>query len=145
MIGVLHAPRHSGDDIFDVDGFLEIGRVCELRGYHGVRIAGREDTLGALRSNLAREREDRNPADVDVENCGRDAFAPQNIEAVIQRAGVPAFGPGRAMSAIFIADGVFDPDHIAEKFAIESASLPPRVRSFLLEKIRNYALAPPVS
>ena len=57
----------------------------------------------------------------------------------------PEDKPGRAMSAIFIADGVFDPDHIAEKFAIESASLPPRVRSFLLEKIRNYALAPPVS
>jgi hypothetical protein len=54
----------------------------------------------------------------------------------------PEDKPGRAMSAIFIADGVFDPDHIAEKFEIESASLPPGVRDFVLEKIKGYAPAP---
>ena len=54
----------------------------------------------------------------------------------------PEDKPGRAMSAIFIADGVFDPDHIAEKFEVESASLPPGVRDFLLEKIKGYAPAP---
>jgi hypothetical protein len=54
----------------------------------------------------------------------------------------PEDKPGRAMSAIFVADGVFDPDHIAEKFAIESASLPPGVRDFVLEKITGYAPAP---
>lgn len=53
----------------------------------------------------------------------------------------PEDKPGRAMSAIFIADGAFDPDHIAEKFEIESASLPPGVRDFILEKIKDYAPA----
>jgi hypothetical protein len=53
----------------------------------------------------------------------------------------PEEKPGRAMSAIFIADGLFDPDHIAEKFEIESASLPIGVRDFVLEKIKGYAPA----
>jgi len=54
----------------------------------------------------------------------------------------PEDKPGRAMSAIFIADGVFDPDHIAEKFEIESGSLSPSVRDFVLAKIKGYAPAP---
>ena len=53
----------------------------------------------------------------------------------------PEDKPGRAMSAIFIADGVFDPDQIAEKFEIESKSLRPGVRDFVLEKIKGYAPA----
>jgi hypothetical protein len=51
----------------------------------------------------------------------------------------PEDKPGRAMSAIFVADGAFDPHHIGEKFAIESTSLPPGVREFLLEKITAYS------
>jgi hypothetical protein len=57
----------------------------------------------------------------------------------------PEDKPGRAMSAIFIADGLFDPDGIGAKFEHESKPLPPRVRSFVLEKIKGYALAPPMS
>jgi hypothetical protein len=53
----------------------------------------------------------------------------------------PEDKPGRAMSAIFIADGAFDPDHIAEKFAVESAPIPSGVRDFVLEKIKGYAPA----
>lgn len=54
----------------------------------------------------------------------------------------PEDKPGRAMSAIFIADGMFDPAHIGEKFAIASKPLPPGVREFVLEKIRGYEPAP---
>jgi hypothetical protein len=54
----------------------------------------------------------------------------------------PEDKPGRAMSAIFIADGVFDPDGIGAKFERESEPLPPRVRNFVLEKIKGYAFAP---
>jgi hypothetical protein len=54
----------------------------------------------------------------------------------------PEDKPGRAMSAIFIADGLFDPDGIGAKFEHESKPLPPRVRNFVLDKIKGYALAP---
>jgi hypothetical protein len=57
----------------------------------------------------------------------------------------PEDKPGRAMSAIFIADGLFDPDGIGAKFEHESKPLPPRVRNFVLDKIKGYALAPPMS
>jgi hypothetical protein len=57
----------------------------------------------------------------------------------------PEDKPGRAMSAIFIADGLFDPDGIGAKFEHESEPLPPRVRNFVLDKIKGYALAPPMS
>ena len=51
----------------------------------------------------------------------------------------PEDKPGRAMSAIFIADGVFDPDGIGEKFERESIPLPPGVRHFVLDKIKTYS------
>ncbi len=57
----------------------------------------------------------------------------------------PEDKPGRAMSAIFIADGVFDPDGIGAKFEQESMPLPSRVRDFVLDKIKGYALASPIS
>ncbi len=56
----------------------------------------------------------------------------------------PEDKPGRAMSAIFIADGVFDPDGIGAKFALASQPLPPHVRNFILDKIKGYALAPSI-
>ena len=54
----------------------------------------------------------------------------------------PEDKPGRAMSALFVADGIFDPGHIGEKFAHSALHLPPKVRDFVLEKIRAYELAP---
>lgn len=50
----------------------------------------------------------------------------------------PEGKPGRAMSAIFVADGVFDYDGIGEKFEHESTPLPLGVRNFVLEKIKTY-------
>lgn len=57
----------------------------------------------------------------------------------------PEDKPGRAMSAIFVADGLFDRDGIGAKFAHESEPLPPAVRNFVLDKIKGYALVPSAS
>ena len=51
----------------------------------------------------------------------------------------PEQKPGRAMSAIFIADGVFDPAAMAAKFDAASIDMPARIKDFVLEKIRAYA------
>lgn len=50
----------------------------------------------------------------------------------------PEDKPGRAMSALFVADGAFDPGSIGARFESASISLPERVKSFVLEKIRAY-------
>ena len=42
------------------------------------------------------------------------------------------------MSAIFVADGVFDHGGIGEKFEHEPTPLPLGVRNFVLEKIKTY-------
>ena len=49
----------------------------------------------------------------------------------------PEDKPGRAMSAIFVADGVFDAQKISEKFAAVSGEMPEVVRAFVLAKIRG--------
>lgn len=51
----------------------------------------------------------------------------------------PEDKPGRAMSALFVADGAFDPDGIGSHFEAASNELPSRVKDFVLGKIRNYA------
>ena len=50
----------------------------------------------------------------------------------------PEDKPGRAMSALFVVDGVFDPNMIGNKFEHAALGLPPRVKDFVLEKIRGY-------
>ena len=50
----------------------------------------------------------------------------------------PEDKPGRAMSALSIADGVFDSLGIGVKFENASIELPARVKDFVLEKIRAY-------
>jgi hypothetical protein len=50
----------------------------------------------------------------------------------------PEDKPGRAMSAIFVADGAFDVEAIAETFAADSLLMPPGIKNFVLEKIRAY-------
>lgn len=50
----------------------------------------------------------------------------------------PEDKPGRAMSAIFVADGAFDPKQIGEKFAQESIEMPLGIKQFVQEKIRAY-------
>ena len=50
----------------------------------------------------------------------------------------PEDKPGRAMSALFVADGVFDPTGIASKFDGASIEMPARIKEFVLEKIRTY-------
>ena len=53
----------------------------------------------------------------------------------------PEEKPGRAMSAMFIADGVFDPTAIAARFDGASIDVPACIKDFVLEKIRGYAQA----
>jgi hypothetical protein len=50
----------------------------------------------------------------------------------------PEDKPGRAMSALFVADGVFDSDGIGATFEGAALNLPEKVRDFVLEKIRAY-------
>lgn len=50
----------------------------------------------------------------------------------------PEDKPGRAMSALFVADGAFDPGGIGARFENASISLPDRIKTFVLEKIRAY-------
>ena len=61
-------------------------------------------------------------------------------EAGYQHEGVdqPEDKPGRAMSAIFVADGIFDPDGISARFAHEAIELPGNISAFVFEKIRLY-------
>ena len=63
-------------------------------------------------------------------------------EAGYQHEGVdqPEDKPGRAMSAIFVADGIFDPDGIGAHFEHEAIELPIKVSAFVVEKIRAYAI-----
>ena len=51
----------------------------------------------------------------------------------------PEDKPGRAMSALFVADGAFDPDGVGRRFEDASIELPAKVKGFVLEKIRAYA------
>ena len=51
----------------------------------------------------------------------------------------PEDKPGRAMSALFVADGVFDPLGIGAKFESASMEMPVRVRDFVLLKVRAYS------
>lgn len=61
-------------------------------------------------------------------------------EAGYQHEGVdqPEDKPGRAMSAIFVADGLFDPDGIGARFEHASIGLPPNITDFVIDKIRRY-------
>ncbi|MEP7155190.1 MAG: hypothetical protein ABI905_05425 [Betaproteobacteria bacterium] len=49
----------------------------------------------------------------------------------------PEDKPGRAMSALFVADGVLDPA-MARKFENASIDMPARVKDFVMDKIRGY-------
>ena len=61
-------------------------------------------------------------------------------EAGYQHEGVdqPEDKPGRAMSAIFTADGLFDPADIGARFGHESIELPANISTFVMEKIHGY-------
>jgi hypothetical protein len=50
----------------------------------------------------------------------------------------PEHKPGRAMSAIFVADGVFDPKVIGARFEHDAVGLPLGIRQFVLQKIRDF-------
>jgi hypothetical protein len=50
----------------------------------------------------------------------------------------PEDKPGRAMSAIFVADGAFDAAIVADRFAEEADEMPPAVAAFVLAKIRAH-------
>lgn len=53
----------------------------------------------------------------------------------------PEEKPGRAMSAIFVADGVFDSTAMAACFQEAANELPENVRNFVLDKILAYQQA----
>lgn len=43
------------------------------------------------------------------------------------------------MTAIFVADGVFNADEIGERFARDAIQLPEVVREFVITRIREYS------
>jgi len=51
----------------------------------------------------------------------------------------PEDKPGRSISAIFVADGVFDPDGIGARFASDAIEIPEVIRNFVQSKISGYA------
>ncbi|HEX9392797.1 MAG TPA: hypothetical protein VF928_15915 [Usitatibacteraceae bacterium] len=51
----------------------------------------------------------------------------------------PEDKPGRAMSAIFVADGAFDPQGIAARFEQNAMALPEKIKSFVLDRVRGYS------
>ncbi|HEX4859483.1 MAG TPA: hypothetical protein VFV17_10725 [Usitatibacteraceae bacterium] len=61
----------------------------------------------------------------------KDGYRHEGVDA-------PEDKPGRAMSALFVADGVFDAGPVAERFEAATQSLPPRIREWVLLKIREY-------
>ena len=71
---------------------------------------------------------------------GRERALRWSPESGYRHEGVdaPEDKPGRAMSALFVADGAFDHDGIGVKFESASIDLPARVKEFVLHKIREY-------
>ena len=50
----------------------------------------------------------------------------------------PEDKPGRSMSALFVADGVFDANSVGSIFADAALEMPEKFRIFVLERIRAY-------
>jgi hypothetical protein len=50
----------------------------------------------------------------------------------------PEDKPGRAMSALFVADGAFDANNIGTIFENAALEMPEKFRSFVLDRIRAY-------
>ena len=50
----------------------------------------------------------------------------------------PEDKPGRSMSALFVADGVFDANSVGSIFADAALEMPEKFRTFVLERIRAY-------
>mgnify|MGYP000376669332 FL=1 len=63
-----------------------------------------------------------------------------SLETGYQHEGVdqPEEKPGRAMSAIFVADGAFDRDCIGARFQQEGIELPSKISTFVIERIHSY-------
>lgn len=50
----------------------------------------------------------------------------------------PEDKPGRSMSALFVADGVFDASNVGSIVENSTQEMPEKFRTFVLERIRNY-------
>ena len=50
----------------------------------------------------------------------------------------PEDKPGRAMSALFVADGAFDANNVGTIFENAALEMPEKFRSFVLDRIRAY-------
>ena len=50
----------------------------------------------------------------------------------------PEDKPGRSMSALFVADGVFDASNVGSIFENSTQEMPEKFRNFVLERIRAY-------
>ena len=50
----------------------------------------------------------------------------------------PEDKPGRSMSALFVADGVFDADSVGTIFENAALEMPEKFKGFVLERIRAY-------
>jgi hypothetical protein len=57
----------------------------------------------------------------------------------------PEDKPGRAMSALFVADGAFHVTEITDRFTQEAINLPPLLNTFVLSRLEEYVPSPEIA
>lgn len=72
--------------------------------------------------------------------AGKERALRWSPEAGYSHEGVdaPEDKPGRSMSALFVADGVFDADCVGTIFETAAQEMPESCRAFVLDRIRAY-------
>ena len=72
--------------------------------------------------------------------AGKERALRWSPEAGYSHEGVdaPEDKPGRSMSALFVADGVFDADGVGTIFENAALEMPENCRAFVLDRIRAY-------
>jgi hypothetical protein len=71
---------------------------------------------------------------------GKERALRWSPEAGFSHEGVdaPEDKPGRSMSALFVADGVFDASNVSTIFENAALEMPAKFKNFVLERIRDY-------
>lgn len=71
---------------------------------------------------------------------GKERALRWSPEAGFSHEGVdaPEDKPGRSMSALFVADGVFDANNVGTIFENAALEIPAKFKNFVLERIRDY-------
>lgn len=72
---------------------------------------------------------------------GKERALRWSLESGYRHEGVdaPEDKPGRAMSALFVADGVLDHANLGARFEAAAMEMPAKVKEFVLEKIHAYS------